>query len=84
MERACRPLCGCKLVLHPEKTRIVYCRTGVATSRTNPSIFSVSVSERGKRCGKVFFPRTASCPPPPEGTHGHQLDNPAMDASSAH
>ena len=37
----------------------------------------------GKRCGKVFFPRTASCPPPAEGTHGHQPDNPAMDASSA-
>ena len=29
-------------------------RTGVATSRTNRLTFSASVSERGKRCGKVF------------------------------
>ena len=39
-------------------------RTGAANSRTNRLTFSVSVSERGKRCGKVISPRTASCPPP--------------------
>ena len=26
MERACRPFAACKLVLHPEKTKIVYCK----------------------------------------------------------
>ena len=57
---------ACKLVLHPEKTKIVYCKDANqrANSRTNRLIFSVSVSERGKRCGKVISPRTASCPPP--------------------
>jgi group II intron reverse transcriptase/maturase len=57
---------ACKLVLHPEKTRIVYCKDANRRGDfpNNRSIFSASVSERGKRCGEVFFPRTASCPPP--------------------
>jgi group II intron reverse transcriptase/maturase len=51
-------------ILRRQESSTARMRTGVATSRTNRSIFSVSVSERGKRYGKVFFPRTASCPPP--------------------
>ena len=60
---ALRPASWC-CILRRQESSTARMRTGVATSRTNRSIFSVSVSERGKRCGKVFFPRTASCPPP--------------------
>ena len=59
---ALRPASWC-CILRRQESSTARMRTGVATSRTNRSIFSVSVSERGKRCGKVFFPRTASCPP---------------------
>ena len=60
---ALRPASWC-CILRRQESSTARMQTGVATSRTNRSIFSVTVSERGKRCGKVFFPRTASCPPP--------------------
>ena len=57
---------ACKLVLHPEKQKssTARMRTGAANSRTNRLTFSVSVSEPGKRGGKVISPRMASYPPP--------------------
>ena len=50
----------CKLLLHPEKTKIVTVRmqTGAATSQTNRSAFSVSCFERGRRYGTGISTRT--------------------------
>jgi RNA-directed DNA polymerase len=55
---------ACKLALHPEKTKIVYCRTGRATTRTGRSTFSASLSERGKPWGGDGAPLRAFYPPP--------------------
>ena len=57
---------ACKLVLHPEKTKIVYCKdaNAVATFRTSRSTFSGLRSERGKRWEGVVGPLRAFCPPP--------------------
>jgi RNA-directed DNA polymerase len=57
---------ACKLVLHPEKTKIVSAKmqNGVEIFRTNRLTFSGSISERGKRYGMVTSTRMASCPPP--------------------
>ena len=57
---------ACKLVLHPEKTKIVYCkdanrRGDFPTSRSTSSGLR---SERGKRWGGEVGPLRASCPPP--------------------
>ena len=57
---------ACKLVPHPERTKIVYCkmRTPVATFRTSRSTFSGLHSGRGKRWDGDVGPLRASCPPP--------------------
>jgi len=57
---------ACKLVLHPEKTKIATARmrTAVATFRTSRSTFSGLRSERGKRWEGDVGPLRASCPPP--------------------
>jgi len=60
---ALRPASWC-CILRRQKSSTAKMRTGVATSRTNRSIFSASVSGRGRRCGKVVSTRMASCPPP--------------------
>ena len=69
MERACRPLSACKLVLHPEKTKIVYCKD--ANRRCDFPIISFDFLDSnfrpGRRCGgkaRSAFSRTASNPPP--------------------
>ncbi len=58
---------ACKLVLHPEKTKIVYCKDANRRGEFPNQSFDFlgfSVSERGKRCGRVISPRTAACLPP--------------------
>src|SRR5262245_5337981 len=57
---------ACKLVLHPEKTKIVYCKDAnrAAFSRTNRSTFSGSNSGREKRWEEGDGPLRAFYPPP--------------------
>ena len=50
---------ACKLVLHPEKTKIVYCKDANRRGDIPEPIVRLSrlsVSERGKRCGKGSIP----------------------------
>ena len=77
---------ACKLVLHPEKTKIsstARMRTGAATSRTNRSrLLRIQIPAKksvGKRatCLCVFPTRRQ-----PEGVDVHRSDDPALDASS--
>ena len=51
---ALRPASWC-CILRRQRSSTARMRTDAATSRTNRSIFSVSVSEQGKRCGKVII-----------------------------
>src|SRR6476646_9971844 len=57
---------ACKLVLHPQKTKIVYCKDANRRGDfPNQSFDFLGFSFRARKTiGKVFFPRTASCPPP--------------------
>src|SRR5262249_1091760 len=56
---------ACKLVLHPEKTKIVYCKDANRRGDfPNQSFdFLGFKSEREKRWGEGIVPLRASCPP---------------------
>ena len=78
---------ACKLVLHPEKTKIVYCKD--AKRRGDFPIISFDFLGfqfgPGKRCGgnheaHLHAQLQARCQP--EGVDVHQSDDPALDASS--
>ena len=69
MERACRRFAACKLVLHPEKTKIVYCKD--ANRRGDFPIISFDFLGFQFRARKTMWrearsasSRTASNPPP--------------------
>src|SRR5580704_16784700 len=57
---------ACKLVLHPEKTKIVYCKDANRRGdfRTSRSTFLGLRSERGRRWEGDVGPLRASCPTP--------------------
>ena len=76
---------ACKLVLHSEKTKIVYCKdTNRRGDFPNRSFDFLGFSFRARKTmWQGILPAHGFIRRQPEGTHGHQPDNPAMDASSA-
>ena len=58
---ALRPASWC-CIRRRRRSSTVRMRTGVAISRTNRSIFSVSHTEQGRRYGRDTSTRTVSCP----------------------
>ena len=78
---------ACKLVLHPEKTRIVYCKDAnrredfrylIRLSRLCISSEEGDVGEEGRAYLRAQLPACRQ----PEGADGHQPDDPTMESSS--
>ena len=77
---------ACKLVLHPEKTKIVYCKDANRRGEfPNQSFDFLGFSFRARKTiWQGRYPRARlHARRQPEGADGHQPDNPAMDASSS-
>ena len=84
-------LAACKLVLHPEKTKIVFCKDAEPTRRLPyhlvrlPGILDFGP---GRRCGgkarkKRIFRAQLPTRRQPEGVDVRSPNNPALDASSS-
>ena len=77
---------ACKLVLHPEKTKIVYCKDANRRGDfPNQSFDFLGFSFRARKTmWQRYSPRARlHARRQPEGTDGHQPDDPALDASSS-
>ena len=77
---------ACKLVLHPEKTKIVYCKD--ANRRGDFPNQSFDFLGFTFRARKTIWQGDIACARlhargQPESADGHQPDDPAMDASSS-
>jgi len=77
---------ACKLVLHPQKTKIVYCKDANRRGDfPNQSFDFLGFNFRARKNGLAGAHPRARLPArrQPEGTEGHRPNNPAVDASSS-
>ena len=76
---------ACKLVLHPEKTKIVYCKDANRRGDfpNHRSTFSASIPSQEDDVARDYPRARLPARRQPEGADGHQPDDPALGASSS-